>query len=217
MRGERALADEEPAAAPERASDGGRAVPPEVVVAASGNLALVWFPRLACRPVLEDLQGLYPGLVAGLAQTPGVGPVVVDTADRGLVVVGPRGVRPLEVDEPGDGQDPLAGYGPRAAADLARAARLPDAGDLLVVSAVTPEGQVHAFEGQVGSHGGLGGDQNWAMLLHPAAWTVADESRELVGDRRVLVGAEAVHDCLETWLREAGLRDGRGGGGGAAP
>jgi hypothetical protein len=100
----------------------------------------------------------------------------------------------------------LAPYGQRAAADLARAARLADAGDLLVVSAVTPENQVHAFEGQVGSHGGLGGDQSWAFLLHPASWAIDDEAREPVGDRRVRVGAEAVHDCLEAWLRAAGLR-----------
>ncbi len=179
---------------------------PEVVVAASGNLALVWFPRVARRPVLEDLQALYPGLVAGLAATPGVGLVVLDSADRGLVVVGPRGVRTLERDEPVEGDDPLLGYGPRAAADLARAARLPDAGDLLVVSAVTPEGQVHAFEGQVGSHGGLGGDQSWAFLLHPSGWAVPDEAREPVGDLRLLVGAEAVHECLLAWLRLAGLR-----------
>ncbi len=182
------------------------AAAPEVVVAASGNLALVWFPRLARRPVLEDLQGLYPGLVAGLAATPGVGLVVVDTADRGLVVVGPRGVRPLDRDGQAEGDDPLAGYGPRAAADLARAGRLPDAGDLLVISAVSPEGQVNAFEGQVGSHGGLGGDQNWALLLHPATWPVADEDREPVGGRRVLVGAEAVHRQLVRWLRLAGVR-----------
>lgn len=183
-----------------------REAPPEVVVAASGNLALVWFPRLARRPVLEDLQALYPALVAGLAATAGVGIVVVDTADRGLVAVGSRGVRALERDEPVEGEDPLAGYGPRAAADLARAARLPEAGDLTVVSALTPEGQVHAFEGQVGSHGGLGGDQSWAFLLHPAGWAVPDELREPVGHRRVLVGAEAVFECLSGWLCAAGLR-----------
>lgn len=184
------------------ASDG----PPEVVVAGSGNLALVWFPRLARRPVLEDLQAVYPGLVAGLAATPGVGLVVLDTADRGLVVVGPRGVRTLERDDPAEGDDPLAGYGPRAAADLARAARLPDAADLLVVSAVTAEGQVHAFEGQVGSHGGLGGDQSWAFLLHPSGLQVPDEARKPVAGRRLLVGAEAVHECLLAWLRSLGLR-----------
>jgi hypothetical protein len=180
--------------------------PPEVVVAASGNLALVTFPRLAHRPVLEELQGRYPGLVAGLAAHRGVGLVVVDTADRGLVAVGPRGVRPLERDDPAEGDDPLAPYGPRAAADLARAARLAGTGDLLVVSAVTAEGQVHAFEGQVGSHGGLGGEQNRAFLLYPAQWAVADEARSDVGGTRMLVGAEAVHAQLVAWLRAAGVR-----------
>ncbi len=179
---------------------------PEVVVAASGNLALVSLPRLPHRPRLEELQDLYPALVAGLAATPGIGLVVVDTG-RGLVAVGPRGVRPLEDDEPAEGEsDPLEPYGPRAAEDLARAARLAGAGDLLVVSAVTAEGRVHAFEGQVGSHGGLGGDQNWAFLLHPAGWAVPDEVREQVSGRAVLVGAEAVHEVLVGWLREAGLR-----------
>ncbi len=192
----------------ERRPDGSGpgAGPPEVAVATSGNLALIWFPRLARRPVLEDLQARHPALVAGLAATPGVGLVVLDTAERGLVAVGPRGVRTLERDDPVEGEDPLAGYGSRAAADLARAARLPDTGDLLVVSALTREGQVHAFEAQVGSHGGLGGDQSWAFLLHPASWTVADERREPVDGRRVLVGAEAVFECLSAWLCAAGLR-----------
>lgn len=210
----RAAAHDEASGAP-----GENGLPPEVVVAASGNLALVTFPRLERRPLLEDLQELYPGLVAGLAATPGIGLVVVDTAARGLVVVGPRGVRPLERDEAVEGEDPLAPYGSRAAADLARAARLPGAGDLLVVSAVAPDGRVHSFEGQVGSHGGLGGEQNWGVLLHPAAWDVADERRSPVDGRRVLVGAEAVHEQLAAWLREAGIQaggaagpaDGRGG------
>lgn len=180
--------------------------PPEVVVAASGNLALVWFAHLARRPLLEELQELHPGLVAGLAAQPGIGVVVADSA-AGLVAVGPRGVRLLERDEPAEGEaDPLAPYGPRAAADLARAARLPDTGDLLVVSEVTADGHVHAFEGQVGSHGGLGGDQSWAFLLHPSAWAVSDEAREPVGARRALVGAEAVHRQLVAWLRAAGVR-----------
>lgn len=182
------------------------AVPPEVVVAASGNLGLVWFSRLARRPLLEEVQELYPGLVAGLAANPGIGAVVVDTAARGLVAVGPRGVRPLEGADDVEGEDPLEPFGPRAADDLARAARLANTGDLLLVSSVGADGQVHAFEGQVGSHGGLGGDQSWALLLHPAQWVVDDELREPVGSRRVLVGAESVHLQLVEWLREAGLR-----------
>ncbi len=194
----------------EAVTSGTAARPPEVVVTGSGNLGLVWFPRHPARLVLEDLQDLYPGLVAGLAARPGIGVVVVDTRDRGLVAVGSAGVRLLEPDPRSsaaqvDGTDPLLGLGPRAAEDLARAARLPCTGDLLVVSAVTGRGQVHAFEGQVGSHGGLGGSQSWSFLLHPAEWPVDDGDRQEVAAQRVLVGAEAVHAQLVRWMRSAGV------------
>lgn len=189
------------------ASTGG---PPEVVVTGSGNLGLVWFPRHPARLMLEDLQDLYPGLVEGLAGRPGVGVVVVDTRDRGLVAVGASGVRLLEPERDRsapavEGSDPLTGFGPRAEQDLARAARLPRTGDLMVLSSVTPEGHVHAFEGQVGSHGGLGGPQSWPFLLHPSEWEVDDDVREEVAGRRVLVGAEAVHAHLVAWARAAGV------------
>lgn len=184
--------------------------PPEVVVGASGNLGLVWFPRLARRATLEDLQERWPGLVAGLAATKAVGVVVVDTRTRGLVAVGARGVVLLEQDgEPVEGDDPLVPFGPRARTDLARAARLEHTGDLMVVSAVGgPVGarHVHAFEGQVGSHGGLGGDQNEALLVHPSEWVVDPDLLERVGERTMVVGAERVHAQLVRWAREAGIR-----------
>src|SRR5690606_28382392 len=90
-----------------------------------------------------------------------------------------------------EGEDPLASYPARARADLARAARLPGTGDLLVLSEVDGRGRVHAFEGQVGSHGGLGGAQNHAFLLHPADLVVDDALCEDVDGRRMLVGADA--------------------------
>ncbi|UJP38726.1 alkaline phosphatase family protein [Cellulomonas palmilytica] len=196
-----------------RVRDAATPEPPEVVVVGSGNLGLVWFPRVDHRLVLEELQERWPALVPGLAARPGVGAVVVDTRARGLVAIGPRGLVLLEPDpdaDPADaveGEDPLAPYGPRGRADLARAARLPHTGDLLLVSRVTERGHVHAFEGQVGSHGGIGGAQNLAMLLHPAQWPVDDELREAVGARDLLVGAESVHAQLVRWARSAGLRE----------
>ena len=84
-----------------------------------------------------------------------------------------------------------------AARDLARAARLPHTGDLLLVSAVD-DGRVLAFENQVGSHGGLGGDQNRAVLLHPTSLV-----RE---DATPLVGADAVFHQLVAWQRRLELR-----------
>ncbi|MCC2335246.1 alkaline phosphatase family protein [Cellulomonas wangsupingiae] len=189
-----------------RAPDGGQGAP-DVVVVGSGNLGLVWFPDAAERLVLEDLQVRWPGLVSGLAARPAVGVVVVDTRSRGLVAVGASGLRLLEADDDAvEGDDPLAAYPARAAADLARAARLPHTGDLLLVSAVGPRDQVHAFEGQVGSHGGLGGAQNLAFLLHPADLAVDDARCEDVDGLRLLVGPDAVHAQLVAWQVERGVR-----------
>ena len=180
---------------------------PDVAVVASGNLGLVWFAQHRRRLTLEDLAERWPGLVAGLAAHEGVGVVVVDSRESGLVAVGAHGLVLLErPDEPVQGEDPLVAYGPRARADLARAARLENTGDLLLVSAVSPEGRVHAFEHQVGSHGGIGGRQNLALLVHPREWPVDDDLCEDVGERRMLVGAEAVHAQLLRWARRAGLR-----------
>ncbi|PVU81700.1 phosphodiesterase [Cellulomonas sp. WB94] len=192
--------------APSRAGRPERVGIPDVVVTASGNLGLVWFPSAPARLALEDLQERWPGLVAGLAARPGVGAVVVDTASRGLVAVGARGLVLLELDVAPEGEDPLAGWGSQARADLARAGRLEHTGDLLVISAITPGGHVHAFEGQVGSHGGLGGDQNRALLLHPSGLVV---DADLLGDvdgTAMLVGAEQLHVQLLRWSAALGLR-----------
>ncbi|GEL94292.1 alkaline phosphatase family protein [Cellulomonas composti] len=185
---------------------------PDVVTVGSGNLGLVWFPRSPQRLVLEDLQERWPRLVTGLLAQPGVGVLVVDTRERGLVAVGRSGVVLLEPPEgvspedTVDGEDPLVPYGPRGRMDLARAGRLPHTGDLLLISTVSELGRIHAFEGQVGSHGGIGGAQNLALLLHPQEWAVDEDLRTPVGDRDLLVGAEAVHHQLVRWAAAAGLR-----------
>jgi uncharacterized membrane protein YvlD (DUF360 family) len=184
---------------------------PEVAVVGSGNLGLVWFPRSPVRLVGDEIRARWPALVPGLVANPAVGVVVVQESGPvqgevpDVVAYGPAGSRHLVTGEV-HGQDPLAAYGPRAAPDLLRAVSLEHAGDLLLVSSVDDSGLVHAFEGLVGSHGGLGGAQNEAMLLYPASLRVTDGAREDVGGTRMLVGAEAVHDELVGWLRELGVR-----------
>jgi len=178
---------------------------PEVAVVGGGNLGAVWFPREDHPLTLEELRERWPNLVPGLAVHPGIGLVVARTSGGEPVALGAGGLRWLESGEV-EGEDPLEGWPERAAADLARAASLEGAGDLVLVSAMTPMGHVNAFEGQVGSHGGLGGPQNEAILLHPADVAIDPALLERVDGRSMLVGGESVHAQLLAWLEEWGLR-----------
>jgi hypothetical protein len=60
---------------------------------------------------------------------------------------------------------------------------------------------VAAYEELVGCHGGLGGWQTEAVLVHPAEWKIDDLP---------LIGADAVHRQLVHWLDELGQRRGLG-------
>jgi uncharacterized membrane protein YvlD (DUF360 family) len=171
---------------------------PELVVVGSGNLGLVWFAREPGRLTLEDLEGLHPGLVGALANHPGVAWVLVDSTENGPVVLGAQGLRHL-VDGRVDGVDPLAPFEETASADLLRLARFANAADLFVGSAFTPStNEVSAFEELVGCHGGLGGWQTRAMLVHPADWPLTEADH--------LHGAPALHRQLVRWLEDLGHR-----------
>jgi hypothetical protein len=50
---------------------------------------------------------------------------------------------------------------------IKRVADFHNAGDLLLMSTIFPDGTVAALEEMVGSHGGLGGEQTDAFILHP--------------------------------------------------
>ncbi|MDN5768428.1 MAG: alkaline phosphatase family protein [Humibacillus sp.] len=191
---------------PDRAPDGADDKLPDVVVVGGGNLGMVWFPGLSTRPTLEQVTERWPGLVPGLALTEGVGAVMVadDTGGvAGAMVVGPSGVHRLESGEV-DGLDPLLPYGPRAADDLRRLSTMEHCGDLVLLSTVGADGSVHAFEGLVGSHGGLGGWQNNGLLIHPAHLEVDADLMTADGEDRIFTSPVAVHDQIERWRRAQG-------------
>jgi Type I phosphodiesterase / nucleotide pyrophosphatase len=172
---------------------------PEIVVAASGNLALVYLARHPGRMTMEEIEERHPPLLPGLTRHAGIGWVMVRSRHLGPVVLGRAGRRVL-ADDSVEGEDPLAGFGPQAADDLRRHDMLPHVGDILVNSVLDPATQeVAAFEELIGCHGGLGGWQNRPVLIHPAAWPVEVE----------LTGADAVHRQLVQWLERLGQRTGR--------
>jgi type I phosphodiesterase/nucleotide pyrophosphatase len=162
----------------------------EVIVCASGSLGLIYLADWPGRLSLEGISQVYPGLIEGLAAHDGIGFVLVGSERLGPVVLGAGGLHRLEDDQT-EGQDPLAPYGPRAAEHLRRLHAFQHVGDLVVNARFDPAtGELNAFEELVGSHGGLGGDQNLAFLMFPARWTVSDG----------LVGPEAINGLLRAWL-----------------
>ncbi|AGL14194.1 alkaline phosphatase family protein [Actinoplanes sp. N902-109] len=167
-----------------------------LLVVSSGNLALVYLTRHRQRLTRDSIDELYPQLVSGLAGHPGIGLVVVHE-EGGPVAYGPAGSHRLS-DGRITGVDPLEQYGEHARADLLRHQQAEHVGDLVLISSVDPvTSEVAAFEELVGSHGGLGGWQTDAVLVHPAEWQV---------DQGELIGPDAVHHQLVEWLSALGLR-----------
>lgn len=162
----------------------------DVIVCATGNLAHIYFDVAQRKINHSELNTAYPGLVDALVQHEGVGFVVVYADDGAPIVIGKQGQRHLVTGEI-SGEDPLlpyavgsappvnkrsrgAGLAGRAEVDVRawqvrRMAEFPNAGDLIVNGALYPDGTVAAFEELIGNHGGLGGEQTDAFIIHPAA------------------------------------------------
>ena len=167
-----------------------------LVIAASGSLAHLYLTDEPGRATLETIDARYPQLVAGLAAHPQVGLVAVRRDDEKLLVVGAEGWRLLDTDE-GEGRDPMLPFGPDAAADLTALDQRDHVGDLVLLGHYDRGlGEVVAFEELVGSHGGLGGDQTEALLVHPATWVVPPHH----------LGGLDVHAAMLARLERLGLR-----------
>jgi hypothetical protein len=146
----------------------------------------------------EEIDARHPALLTTLANHPGIGFVLVRSEEHGGVVLGAHGaevpVGELSDEHPG----PLADFGPGAADAVRRTHGFPRTADIMVNSWYDPaEGEVHAFEEQIGSHGGLGGCQSRPFLMSPLTLS------EPTGEGEDLVGAEHVHRVFRRWLREA--------------
>jgi Type I phosphodiesterase / nucleotide pyrophosphatase len=162
----------------------------DVVVLGSGNLGLIYLMAAPRRLTLEEIEERHPRLVAALREHPNVGFVMARSEADGPVALGARGTVRL-TDGQVTGDDPLAPFPATAPRHLLRADSFAHAPDIYVNSffdAVTEEGC--AFEELISFHGGMGGPQTRAFLLHPVHLAVPSEP---------LVGAEAVNDLLRGW------------------
>ena len=161
-----------------------------IVVYGSGSSGLVYFTDSKERLTLEQIGEAHPGIVLGLSQHPGIGFVLVKSAEHGSMAIGKKGVYYLDKDAV-EGENPLADYGPNAAIHLRRESSFSNCPDIIVNAVLDPKTEeIAGFENQVGHHGGMGGPQNHAFILYPA---------ELPYDGKPVVGAEQVYKLLRGW------------------
>jgi hypothetical protein len=179
------------------APEGGKDAPDQqVVVLGSGNLGLIYLMSEPRRLTMEEIDAAHPELLSALRAHPHVGWVMARSATDGAVALGARGRHVLATGEV-EGEDPLAPFGPNAAAHLLRNDGFPHAPDVYVGSFYDPDlDEGCAFEELISFHGGIGGAQTRPFILHPA---------ELPLPEGPIVGAAAVHRILLGWRR--GLED----------
>lgn len=172
--------------------------PGELTVLGSGSLGLIYFSGPNRRLTLEEIEQRHPGLVDGLRSHPGIGFVLVRSEVHGAMVLGPDGHRLVDVDgdDAVEGDDPLQPFGPTAAGKVARVDRYAHVADLMVNARYDAErDEIFAFEHQVGSHGGLGGQQTRPFLMYPS---------DLSEPPDLIDGPAALHHVLKGFLAEVG-------------
>ncbi len=161
----------------------------KVVSVGSGGAGLIYFTQNEERLTSEQIQQAYPELLVGLVKHPGVGFVMVKSAEFGSLVIGKNGIHYLE-DGKVEREDPLLLYGPNAARHLKRQTGFASCPDILVNAVYDPQTQeMCGFENQASQHGGMGGPQNHAFVLHPVSLPAGEEPIvTAVGLYRVLRG-----------------------------
>ena len=162
----------------------------DVVVLGSGNLGLVYLMDEKRRLTMEEIDERHPALIPALRAHPHVGWLLVSSAEHGPVALGAHGAHYLR-DGRVEGEDPLAPFSPTAARHLLRTDGFAHVADIVANSFYDDQlDEGCAFEELISFHGGMGGPQTRATLLHPVGLPAPDEP---------ILGAEELHRVLWDW------------------
>lgn len=165
----------------------------EVIVLASGNLAMIYLTQWTHRLTYEEMQKLFPELIPGIVNNEYIGFIVVKSSEKGNLAIGKKGIYYLDTGEI-EGENPLEGFGENIARHLKRNSSFKYTPDILVNSFYDEENdEVCAFEELVGSHGGAGGIQSKPFIIYPSDWNIGDEE---------LIGAESIYRILKYNLKK---------------
>lgn len=164
-----------------------------IVVLASGSLGLISFTAIKHRLTFEEIMEEFPGLLPGLVAHPGVGFVMIHSSQTGAITLGKKGRMHLSSGAI-EGENPLEDYGTVTQQNLMRTDSFPNAPDILVMSTYWKDSdEVAAFEEQVASHGGTGGEQSRPFILYPSEFQMGTDK---------IIGAEAVYKVFKRWTDE---------------
>ena len=163
----------------------------EVIVLASGNLAMIYLTQWSHRLTYEEINNMFPELIHEIINNEYIGFILVRSSQRGDMAIGKNGTYYLDNDEI-EGENPLEGFGDNIVHHLKRNSSFKYTPDILVNSFYDAENdEVCAFEELIGSHGGVGGSQSEPFILYPSEWDVPDEE---------IVGAENIYKVLKANL-----------------
>ena len=159
----------------------------EVIVLASGNLAMIYLTQWRHRLTYEEINTLFPELIPGIVKNEYIGFILVRSSEKGDMAIGRNGTYYLDSDEI-EGINPLENFGKNIVRHLKRNSSFKYTPDILVNSFYDTENdEVCAFEELIGSHGGAGGSQSKPFILYPSEWS----------DPGDLVGAESIYSFLK--------------------
>ena len=164
----------------------------EVIVLASGNLAMIYLTQWNYRLTYEEINEFLPNLIPGIINNEYIGFIVVNSSEHGDLAIGKNGTYYLDTDRI-EGENPLEGFGKNIAGHIKRNVSFKYTPDILVNSFYDAEkDEVCAFEELVGSHGGAGGSQSEPFILYPSDWDIGMDE---------IIGAENIYKILKTSLK----------------
>jgi len=167
----------------------------DIVLCASGSLAMLYFINIPKRLLLEDIKVLYPNLIEALVLHPGIGFIAIDSIANGPVVINAEGIYyllPMNY----EGKNPLAIYEESAPDQIRKLFSYTNTGDMIIQSKYDPlTEQIPAFENLLAHHGGIGGDQTLAFVMHP---------EKFVYEKKITDATE-MHKQLKNWQKQLKL------------
>ena len=164
----------------------------EVIVLASGNLAMIYLTQWSHRLTYEEINEFLPELIPGIINNEYIGFIVVKSSEHGNLAIGKNGTYYLDSDKI-EGENPLEGFGENIARHIKRNVSFQYTPDILVNSFYDAENdEVCAFEELVGSHGGAGGSQSEPFILYPSDWDIGSDE---------IIGAENIYKILKSNLK----------------